>query len=108
MPSWPRSKAAGGKAMFAFADVANEAEVNAAVAAITAALGAPNVLFNHAGSIIIKPFLETTLAEWEWLMAVNVTSMFLDDQGRAARDDRGRGRVDRLHVVDLGRRRDAK
>ena len=35
------------------------------------------MLFNHAGSIIIKPFLETTLADWEWLMAVNVTSMFL-------------------------------
>ncbi|HEY6920210.1 MAG TPA: SDR family oxidoreductase, partial [Methyloceanibacter sp.] len=67
----------GGKAMFAFADVAKEEEVNAAVAAVTAALGAPNVLFNHAGSIIIKPFLETTLAEWDWLMAVNVTSMFL-------------------------------
>ena len=65
---------AGGTAMFAAAD---EAQVNAAVAAVTAALGPPNVLFNHAGSIIIKPFLETTLAEWEWLMAVNVTSMFL-------------------------------
>ena len=70
-------EAAGGTAAFAPADVANEAEVNAAVTAITAALGAPNVLFNHAGSIIIKPFLETTLADWEWLMAVNVTSMFL-------------------------------
>ena len=63
--------------MFAAADVAHEDQVNAAVAAVTAALGPPNVLFNHAGSIIIKPFLETTLAEWEWLMAVNVTSMFL-------------------------------
>ena len=30
------------------------------------------------------------------------------DQGRAAGDDRGRGRVDRLHVVDLGHRRDAE
>lgn len=68
---------AGGTATFACADVAKEAEVNAAVAAVTAALGAPNVLFNHAGSILIKPFLETTLAEWDWLMAVNVTSMFL-------------------------------
>jgi NAD(P)-dependent dehydrogenase (short-subunit alcohol dehydrogenase family) len=67
----------GGTAMFAAADVAHEDQVNAAVAAVTAALGAPNVLFNHAGSIIIKPFLETTLAEWDWLMAVNVTSMFL-------------------------------
>ena len=70
-------EAAGGTAMFAAADVANEDAVNAAVATITAALGAPNVLFNHAGSIIIKPFLDTTLADWEWLMAVNVTSMFL-------------------------------
>ena len=70
-------EAAGGTAMFAAADVAKEDAVNAAVATITAALGAPNVLFNHAGSIIIKPFLETTLADWEWLMAVNVTSMFL-------------------------------
>jgi NAD(P)-dependent dehydrogenase (short-subunit alcohol dehydrogenase family) len=70
-------EAAGGTAVFAFADVANEGEVNTAVAAVTSALGAPNVLFNHAGSIIIKPFLETTLADWEWLMAVNVTSMFL-------------------------------
>ena len=69
-------EAAGGTAVFAFADVANEGEVNTAVA-LTSALGAPNVLFNHAGSIIIKPFLETTLADWEWLMAVNVTSMFL-------------------------------
>ena len=68
---------AGGTAMFAAADVANEDQVNAAAAAVTAALGAPNVLFNHAGSIVIKPFLETTLAEWDWLMAVNVTSMFL-------------------------------
>jgi NAD(P)-dependent dehydrogenase (short-subunit alcohol dehydrogenase family) len=68
---------AGGTAMFAAADVADEDQVNAAAAAVTSALGAPNVLFNHAGSIIIKPFLETTLAEWEWLMAVNVTSMFL-------------------------------
>ena len=69
--------AAGGTAMFAAANVANEAEVNAAVAAVTDALGAPTVLFNHAGSIIIKPFLETTVEEWDWLMAVNVTSMFL-------------------------------
>src|SRR5262245_66184871 len=61
---------AGGTAMFAAADVANEDQVNAAAATVTAALGAPNVLFNHAGSIIIKPFLETTLAEWDWLMAV--------------------------------------
>jgi NAD(P)-dependent dehydrogenase (short-subunit alcohol dehydrogenase family) len=68
---------AGGKAIFAAADVADQAEVNAAVANITSAIGPANVLFNHAGTIIIKPFLDMTLEEWEWLMAINVRSMFL-------------------------------
>ncbi len=67
----------GGKAFFAQADVSQAAEVNAAVQAVTDALGAPTVLFNHAGTIIVKPFLETSEAEWDWLMAVNVKSMFL-------------------------------
>jgi NAD(P)-dependent dehydrogenase (short-subunit alcohol dehydrogenase family) len=70
-------KAAGGTAIYAVADVGDEAQVHAAVAKVNAELGAPNVLFNHAGTIIIKPFLETTLDEWDWLMKVNVTSMFL-------------------------------
>jgi NAD(P)-dependent dehydrogenase (short-subunit alcohol dehydrogenase family) len=70
-------KAAGGTAMYAVADVADEAQVNAAVEAVNTALGAPNVLFNHAGTIIIKPFLECTLEEWNWLWGINVTSMFL-------------------------------
>jgi NAD(P)-dependent dehydrogenase (short-subunit alcohol dehydrogenase family) len=68
---------AGGKAVFAAADVADEAQVNSAVASLTSALGPANVLFNHAGTIIIKPFLDITLDEWEWLMGINVRSMFL-------------------------------
>jgi NAD(P)-dependent dehydrogenase (short-subunit alcohol dehydrogenase family) len=70
-------RAAGGTAMFAKADVSKADEVNAAVKAVMAEYGNITVLFNHAGTIIIKPFLETTLEEWEWLMAVNVTSMFI-------------------------------
>jgi NAD(P)-dependent dehydrogenase (short-subunit alcohol dehydrogenase family) len=52
-------KAKGHKAVFAKANVAAKAEVEAAVAAVNAALGPVNVLFNHAGTIVIKPFLET-------------------------------------------------
>jgi NAD(P)-dependent dehydrogenase (short-subunit alcohol dehydrogenase family) len=52
-------------------------QATAAVDAVTKALGPPTVLFNHAGTIIVKPFLETTEEEWDWLMAVNVKSMFL-------------------------------
>jgi len=68
---------AGGTAAHFVADVSDEAAVGAAVAAAAEALGPTTVLFNHAGTIVIKPFLETTLEEWEWLHAVNVRSMFL-------------------------------
>ncbi len=69
--------AAGGRAVFVRADVSNIDDVERAVEDVSATLGPITVLFNHAGSIVIKPFLETTLEEWEWLMAVNVRSMFL-------------------------------
>ncbi len=69
--------AAGGEAMFAVADVSKADEVNAAVTKISAAYGSVTVLFNHAGTIVIKPFLETTEEEWDWLHDVNVKSMFL-------------------------------
>ena len=68
---------AGHTAMFAAADVSSAAEVNRAVGEVQAGLGAINVLFNHAGTIVIKPFLETTEEEWDWLTAVNVKSMYL-------------------------------
>jgi NAD(P)-dependent dehydrogenase (short-subunit alcohol dehydrogenase family) len=64
-------------AAFALADVAEEDQVIAAVQNLTASIGPANVLFNHAGTLIVKPFLDMTVAEWDWLMAVNVRSMFL-------------------------------
>lgn len=64
-------------AVFAVADVAEEGAVIAAVEKLTATFGPANVLFNHAGTLIVKPFLEMSVAEWDWLMAVNVRSMFL-------------------------------
>ncbi|MFN5997674.1 MAG: SDR family NAD(P)-dependent oxidoreductase [Paracoccaceae bacterium] len=70
-------KAAGHRAVFAKADVSSKAEVEAAVAAVNAALGPVNVLFNHAGTIVIKPFLETEEADWDFLFDVNVKSMYL-------------------------------
>ena len=69
--------AAGYKAHFARADVSVKAQVEAAVANITDALGPANVLFNHAGTIVIKPFLETEEADWDFLFDVNVKSMYL-------------------------------
>lgn len=67
---------AGGEAMFSVADVSIGEDVNRAVGEISAAFGPVTVLFNHAGTIVIKPFLDTTEEEWDWLHAVNVKSMF--------------------------------
>ncbi|WP_210526961.1 SDR family NAD(P)-dependent oxidoreductase [Rubellimicrobium arenae] len=70
-------RAAGGTAIALAADVAQADQVEAAVRQAEEAHGPANVLFNHAGTIVIKPFLETTEEEWDWLHAVNVKSMFL-------------------------------
>lgn len=70
-------RAAGGVAEAFVADVSDEAQVIFAVKAVEARFGPVTVLFNHAGSIVIKPFLETTLGEWDGLHAINVRSMFL-------------------------------
>lgn len=68
---------AGGRACFVEADVSRADEVKKAVDEVSATLGPITVLFNHAGSIVIKPFLETTEEEWDRLTDINVKSMFL-------------------------------
>lgn len=69
--------ASGYRTAFAAADVSRKDQVEAAVAAVAAALGPVNVLFNHAGTIVIKPFLETEEGDWDMLFDVNVKSMYL-------------------------------
>lgn len=73
-------RARGGRAHFAEADVSQPDQVADAVTSGTAALGVPTLLFNHAGTLIVKPFLETTLEEYDWLMDVNVKSMWIMTQ----------------------------
>ena len=68
---------AGHRAVFATADVSQKAQVDAAVATVKSQLGPVNVLFNHAGTIVIKPFLETEEEDWDMLFDVNVKSMYL-------------------------------
>lgn len=68
---------AGGTACFVSCDVSKATEVQRAVDEVSGKLGPITVLFNHAGSIVIKPFLETTEEEWDRLTDINVKSMFL-------------------------------
>ncbi len=71
-----RSK--GGRAFFLEADVSSSEQVTAAIAKANEVFdGRINALYNHAGTVIVKPFLETTEDEWDWMMSVNVKSMFL-------------------------------
>lgn len=62
------------------ADVARKQDVAQAVAAARETFGPADVLFNHAGTLIVKPFLDIEEDEWDWLMAVNVKSMYLMTQ----------------------------
>lgn len=72
-----RLRGEGFKAAFAAADVSDEQQVQQAVGSISKELGTITVLFNHAGTIVIRPFLDTTVEDWDRLMAINVRSMFL-------------------------------
>lgn len=67
----------GGQAFFVEADVSKATDAARAVEQIGGRLGPITVLFNHAGSIVIKPFLETSEEEWDRLTEINVKSMFL-------------------------------
>jgi NAD(P)-dependent dehydrogenase (short-subunit alcohol dehydrogenase family) len=58
-------------------DVAIEAQVGAAIARLDARFGRIDALVNNAGVAVFKPVLEHTAAEWERVIAVNLTGPFL-------------------------------
>jgi NAD(P)-dependent dehydrogenase (short-subunit alcohol dehydrogenase family) len=58
------------------ADVTVETDVTSAVDEIADALGGLDGVVNSAGVDFIRPFLETSSAEWNRIMAVNVTGPF--------------------------------
>lgn len=68
---------AGGQAEFFEADVSKADQVDHAFDAIARTVGAYDVLFNHAGTIIVKPLHESTEADYDRLMDINVRSAFL-------------------------------
>nr|WP_269750725.1 SDR family NAD(P)-dependent oxidoreductase [Candidatus Burkholderia verschuerenii] len=75
-----RLRDAGLDAIGIGADVSKRAHVQRGVAAAHAQYGDADILFNHAGTLIVKPFLDIEETEWDWLMGVNVKSMFLMTQ----------------------------
>lgn len=69
-------EAQGGKAFFHQADLSKPANVQTGLDAVISQMGGIDVLFNHAGTIIVKPFHETTDEDYDRLMDVNLRSAF--------------------------------
>ena len=57
-------------------DVADEAQVQAMVTAVEQALGGVDILVNNAGIVSTGPLLEVSAAEWNRVMAIDLTSVF--------------------------------
>ena len=70
-------RAAGGEAMALRADVSREDDVHAMFKEMFARWGTIDILVNNAGLQKDAPFTEMTLAQWNTVIGVNLTGMFL-------------------------------
>jgi len=67
----------GGDAEFRALDVTDETQWRETVAWVVDRHGGLDVLVNNAGIAVVRSLLETTLAEWQRVHAVNLDSVFL-------------------------------
>jgi NAD(P)-dependent dehydrogenase (short-subunit alcohol dehydrogenase family) len=81
-------------------DTASEASVQAACAAVAAKLGAADVLVNNAGILRPGPLATLPIAEWNAMMAVNLTGYLICAQafGAAMRERRSGALV---HIASI-------
>ncbi|HEY0756020.1 MAG TPA: glucose 1-dehydrogenase [Ktedonobacteraceae bacterium] len=70
-------RADGGSARVQLLDVAAEAQVTAAFELVASTEGRLDILVNNAGISHVGSILETSLADWERVMSVNATGIFL-------------------------------
>ena len=66
-------RAEGGQAQAFRCDITDRDSVNAAVTACEAQFGPIDVLVNNAGWDVFKPFTKTEPAQWDKLIAINLT-----------------------------------
>lgn len=94
--------AAGGRIAAVKADVALEADAANAVRETVSRFGALDIVVNNAGVILEKPLLETTMADFDWLMSINLRGTFMTGREAIRHMARvGSGRVINI-ASDLG------
>ena len=76
-------QAAGAQALYCHCNVANKADVDAALAATLARFGKVDGLVNNAGIFKAAAFLDITEADWDAVIAVNLKGHFLVGQAVA-------------------------
>ena len=69
-------RANGGAATVFSCDVSNSAQVSASAQQISDAFGKVDILVNNAGIPAPRTFAETTLADWDEVMGVNLSGVF--------------------------------
>ncbi len=65
----------GARALFFEVDATSETSTVAAVRHAIDHFGEPDILYNNAGKVIVKPFTHTTSDDWDDLWRVNVVTM---------------------------------
>ena len=70
-------KATGASAMAVAADVTDEGQVNAAVAAVVQAWGGIDILVSNAGIQIVHPLEDFPFADWKKMLAIHLDGAFL-------------------------------
>jgi 2-deoxy-D-gluconate 3-dehydrogenase len=102
-------RAAGGEAHAETVDVTSPESVKAFADRVTNAYGAPTVLVNSAGAMVVKPAFDLTVEEWDRVHSIQLRGPFLTCQafGRGMAQ-RGYGKIINLSstwavTVDKGR-----
>ncbi len=88
-------RAGGGAATVRYADIADEQSVTDLVDAAGADLDAGiDIVAHHAGVMLRKPTIDTSLAEWSKVIDINLTGTFLINRAVApAMIAKGRGKI---------------
>jgi NAD(P)-dependent dehydrogenase (short-subunit alcohol dehydrogenase family) len=70
----------GERALGLFCDVRRQSDLESVMSTTLQTFGGIDGLVNNAGSNFVKPFLETTIEEWEYVLSVDLRAVFLLSQ----------------------------